>query len=157
MHSSFRHAYVALGLLQDDRECIQGFEEAILFATGGILRTLFATAVIHGHVVDAAEIWYRFKLHLCDDLPQRLQRMAIDLPDLTISPHLDYRLYLLALIFADSGKGLVDYGLPAPIARWDMIAHSNPLVAGELAYDIHAEQTQELQYPAQLNVDQRLA
>ena len=56
LHTSFRHACVALGLLQDDREWFQCFEEAILFATGGILRTLFATAVIHGGVVDAAEI-----------------------------------------------------------------------------------------------------
>ena len=83
--------------------------------------------------------------------------MAIDLPDLAHNPHLDYGLYLLALIFADAGKGLADYGLPAPIARWDRIAHSNPLVAGELAYDLHAEQTQALQYVAQLNADQCLA
>ena len=157
LHSSFRHACVALGLLEDDREWIQCFEEAILFATGSILRTLFATAVIHGGVVDAAEIWHRFKLHLCDDLPRRLQRMAIDLPDLAGSPHFDYGLYLLALIFADTGKGLLDYGLPAPIARWDRIAYSNPLVAGELAYDIHAEQDQALQYAKQLNAGQRSA
>ena len=96
LHSSFRHACVALGLLQDDHEWIQCFEEAILFATGSILHTLLATAVIHGDVVDAAEIWHPFKLHLCDDLPRRLQHMAIDLPDLSISPHLDYGLYLLA-------------------------------------------------------------
>ena len=157
VHSSFRHACVALGLLQDDREWIQCFEEAILFATGGALRTLFATAVIHGGVVDAPEIWTRFKLHLCDDLSRRLQRMAIDLPAHIESPHLDYGLYRLALIFADVGKALVDYGLPAPIARWDRIAHENPLVAGELAYDINAEQAQSIQYAAQLNDDQCLA
>ena len=92
MHLSFRYACVALGLLQDDRKWIQCFEEAILFATGGILHTLFATAIIYEGVVNAAEIWHRFKLHLCDDPPWRLQRMAIDLPDLTESPHLDYGL-----------------------------------------------------------------
>ena len=157
LHPSFKQACVVLGLLQDDREGIQCFEEAILFATGSILRTLFATAVIHGGVVNAAEIWNQFKLHLCDDLPRRLQHMEIDLSDLAESAHLDYGLYLIALIFADAGKGLVDYGLPAPIARWDRIAHSNPLVAGELAYDIQAEQTQALEYAMQLNADQRIA
>ena len=157
LHSSFKNACVALGRLQDDREWIHCFEEAILFATGGVLRTLFATAVIYGGVVDAAEIWHRFKLHICDDLPRRLQRMAIDLPDLAESPHLDYGLYLLALIFADTGKGLVDYGLPAPIARCDRIAHPNGLVGGELAYNIHAKQAQALQYAAQLNADQYMA
>ena len=106
LHGSFRHACVALGLLQDDCEWIQCFEEAILFASGGMLRTLFATAVIHSGVVDATEIWNQFKLHLCDDLPRRLQRMAIDLPDLPESPYVDYGLYLIALIFADAGKGL---------------------------------------------------
>ena len=60
-------------------------------------------------------------------------------------------------IFADAGKGLVDYGLSAPIARWDRIVHSNPLVAGELAYDMQVEQTQAFQYAAQLNADQPLA
>ena len=117
LHTSFRHACVALGLLQDDCKWIQCFEEAILFATGGILRTLFATAVIHSDVVDAAKIWHRFKLHLCDNLPWWLQRMAIDLPNLAESTNLDSGLYHIALIFADTGKGLVDYGLPAPIAR----------------------------------------
>ena len=156
LHSSFRHICVVLVLLEDDREWIHSFEEAILFTTGGVLCTLFATAIIHSGVVDAAEIWHRFKLHLCNDLPRRLQRMAIDLPDLAESPHLGYGLYLLALIFADTGKGLVDYGLPTPIARWDRIAHSNPLVARDLAYDVHAEQALALQYAAQLNADQRL-
>ena len=103
--------------MQDDHEWIQCFEKAILFATGGILRTLFAMAVIYCGIVDAAKIWHQFKLHLCDDLPRRLQRMAIDLPHITESPHLDYGLYIIALIFADTSKGLVDYGLPAPIAR----------------------------------------
>ena len=157
LHSTFRHACVSLGLLQDNQEWIQCFEEAILFATGGVLRTLFATAVLHGGIADASEIWHRFKMHLCDDLPRRLHHMAIELPDLAESPHLDYGLYLLSLIFADAGKGLVDYGLPAPIARWDRIAHQNPLVAGELAYDMNAEQAQAIQYAAQLNADQRLA
>ena len=146
-----------LGQLQDDREWIQCFEEAILFATGGILRTLFAMAVIHGGVIDAANIWNQFKLYLCDDVPRRLQRMAIDLPDLPESPHVDYELYLIALIFADAGKGLVDYGLPVPIARCDRIVHSNPLIAGERAYDIQAEQTQAIQYVMQFNIEQRLA
>ena len=47
-------------------------------------------------------------MHLCNDLPQRLQYMVIDLLDLAESPHLDYGLYFLSLIFADVGKGLVD-------------------------------------------------
>ena len=55
----------------------------------------------------ALQMQDRFKMHLCD-LPQRLQYMVIDLLDLAESPHLDYGLYFLSLIFADVGKGLVD-------------------------------------------------
>ena len=65
--------------------------------------------------------------------------MAIDLPDLGESPQLDYGLYLVTLIFADTGKELVGYSLPAPITRWDRIVHSNSCIAAELAYNIQAE------------------
>ena len=46
LHPTFWHACISLGLLQDDHEWIQCFCEAIVFATGGALRLLFATAVL---------------------------------------------------------------------------------------------------------------
>ena len=156
-YPTFRYTCLAYGLLQDDQEWIQCFTEAVQFAMGGALRTLFTTAVIYGGIVDASQIWHQFKLHICDDLVRRLQRMAIQLPDIVESPHLDYGLYLLSIMFTHAGKGLLEYGLPLPIASWDTIAHENPLIAGELAYDLHAETVQATQYIAQLNPGQRYA
>lgn len=65
--------------------------------------------------------------------------MTIVLPDFAQSSHLDYGLYLYAVRFADTGKGLVDYGLLAPITRYDRIADYNALIAIEVAYDIYTE------------------
>jgi len=103
--------------LQNNNEWVQCFEEVIVFATGGALRTLFATAVIHSRVVDPNQLWTQFKLHICNDLPRRIQRLTIPIPNDIPMPYLDYGLYLLSKLFADASKTLAEYGLPVPIAR----------------------------------------
>ena len=53
VYDRYQGACVAMGLLEDDQEWIQCFSECITFATGAALRVLFATAVLHGGVIDA--------------------------------------------------------------------------------------------------------
>ena len=43
---------MALGLLEDDREWIDCFTEAAVFAVGAQLRSLFATALLYGPIAE---------------------------------------------------------------------------------------------------------
>lgn len=93
VYPTFQAACVAQGLLDNDTEWISCFTEAITFSSGSSLRTLFGTALVHGHVSDPTALWEQFAHHLCDDLPHRLLSMN-GVPNNLIDPHLDYGLYL---------------------------------------------------------------
>ena len=114
LHPTFQAACVARGLLEDDKEWIQCFEEVTLFASGDSLRTLFVTALTNGvGLADSTLIWNRFAEKFCDDLPHRL-RLRTDIPEDLVNPHLDYGLYLLAEMLESAGKTLQICGLPIP-------------------------------------------
>ena len=57
IYSTYQEACLALGIMQDDAEWIQCFEEAVIFTMGSGLCTLFATVVMHSGVVDPNHIW----------------------------------------------------------------------------------------------------
>lgn len=86
-HPTFQAACVARGLLENDNEWTECFEEASLFASGKSLRALFATLLVHGGITNAVAIWVQFAHRFCDDLPHQLENwpnIPEDLPD----PHL---------------------------------------------------------------------
>ncbi len=50
VYDTFHEACVALGLLEDDREWIECFNEAVVFARGCSLRCLFVLAMAYGGI-----------------------------------------------------------------------------------------------------------
>lgn len=138
VYPTFQAACVARGLLDNEIEWISCFTEAITFSSGSSLRTLFGTALVHGHVSDPTALWEQFAHHLCDDLPHRLFSMN-GVPDNLIDPHLGYGLYLLSEVLAGMGKGLQDYQLPQYSHNWRS-SKANPLVAEQLDYNREREQ-----------------
>jgi len=64
-YATFQQACLALGIIQDDTEWIQCFEEAIVFSTGHTLRTFFATAVMYSGIIDPTQIWTCFQQYFC--------------------------------------------------------------------------------------------
>ena len=60
IYTTCQQACLTFGLLKYDWEWIQCFEEGIIFALSSTLRTLFATAVLHGGLIDANTIWVQF-------------------------------------------------------------------------------------------------
>ena len=92
---TFHAACVALGLLEDDREWIACFEEAVVFAAGRQLRTLFVTALLYSPVADPSALWTRFHDHICNNLPCVLSCCA-NLLSCKSNVYLNYGLFLVS-------------------------------------------------------------
>jgi hypothetical protein len=96
LYPTFRAACIALGLLADDGEWFQCFDESKHFATGRALRSLFVTALINGDLSEPVKLWERFRADICDDLPRRIARDYPSVPADSLDAHLDYGLFLIA-------------------------------------------------------------
>ena len=155
IYPTFKAACSARGLLEDDQEWIACFTEAIKFASGHALRSLFGLALVHGSVTDPCALWGQFCDSICDDLPNRLKGIN-DIPSNLLNPHLDYGLYLLNQVLLDLGKHLADFYLPIPIHDWGQTI-GNPLIQSEMDYNPRQEQRLRDEKHPLLNSDQKLA
>ena len=157
LHSMFKSACIALGLLEDDAEWTRCFEEAILFSSGRSLRILFTTALLYGDITDPLKLWNGFCNSICDDLTSAIERNeALRVPQGLHDADLDYGLYFISIILADSGKTLQDFELPNYINDWGRTV-GNELIAAELNYDPIEQITEHDTSIVQLNIDQRHA
>ena len=144
---AFRAACIALGLLDDDGEWFQCFNESKDFSTGRALRSLFVTALINGDLSEPLKLWQRFCSDICDDL---------SVPADSLDTHLNYGLFLITEQLHDQGRKLADYDLPVPILPWS--THTCPfLIASELCYDITEQALLRDRTVPQLNIEQRYA
>jgi hypothetical protein len=57
LHPTFQAACIAHGLLEDDRDWVICFEEAIVWQTGKQLQVLFSTALVFSCVSDPKPLW----------------------------------------------------------------------------------------------------
>ena len=157
VHPTFKVACIAYGLLEDDEEWARCFEEAAQFSSGKSLRTLFATALLFGDVTNPLNLWERFCTSICDDLNYALEHNeALRVPEGLHDADLDYGLYLISLILADSGKTLQNFELPNYVNDWSRTA-GNELIATELNYDLIEQIAEHDLSLAQLNEGQRNA
>jgi len=150
-YATYQQASLALGLLEDNWEWIQCFQETVVYATGAALRTLFATAIMYSNIHDPHDLWLRFRQHFCDDLPHQLQQLTFVIPPDLVDPHFDYGLHLLSIILEDAGKLLDTYHLPPVLGPWKEIIHVNALIATQLMYQPESEEDNSVIYSAQLN------
>ena len=157
MHLSLKSACITLGILADDNEWIQCFTEAIIFASGQGLRSIFVTALLHGDITDPAELWNTFAESICDDLKHYLSLH----PEFILQPnllniHLDYGLHLVQTALAQYGKCLNDYHLPLPVGGWER-TYGNSLIAEELDWNRESEGVLARARIQQLNTEQKIA
>ena len=113
LYPTFQATCVARGLLQNDREWLECFEKASLFASEKSLHALFATSLIHKEITDVVAIWDKLATQFCGNLSYQLQNWP-DIPEELINPHHDYGLYLFDELLKESGKTLEECGLPLP-------------------------------------------
>lgn len=114
----FHATYVALGLLENDREWVSCFTEASLFSSGKTLRTLIVSILTYGSISDLSALWEEFWAKICDDLPHRLQGFT-NIPAGFEDPHFDYGLYLINQDLRRMDKSCTDFALLSPILNWE--------------------------------------
>jgi len=130
-YRTFREACSARGLIEDDQEWISCFQEAILFATEKSLCILFVTTLLFGSICSPLELWKKFRDNICDDLKFHLGKNNLGHLGAGISDaHIDYSLYLISQMLADSNKALAQFQLPTSVISWDQ-DNGNPLLAEE--------------------------
>lgn len=123
VYPTFRAACLAAGLLDDDNEWFQAFDEAVQVATGWALRNLFTTALIYGAVADPQRLWDRYNTSICDDLPHRLRQLYIEVVD---DDHLDFGLFLVKQVIVEEyARDYGQLGLAEPRRDWSAITRDH--------------------------------
>ena len=119
LHSTFKEACLARGLLDDTNEWDEALTEASTWATGAELRSMFCSMLMFSEVGQPDQLWEAHWEDLTDDLPRRLQREQRN-PQLEISSEQrrNLGLYELELILNKNGRSLRDYPpMPLPSPR----------------------------------------
>jgi len=73
--ATFKEAYIARGLLEDDYEWIICLEEAITIQPGMACHWLLAVILLTDEVAEPYLLWDQFKAGLCDDVKHKLHHM----------------------------------------------------------------------------------
>ena len=131
---------------------MQCFTEAIIFASGHRLRSLFVIALLYRNITNPIALWNTFVEAICDDLKYYLSLypeiiLQPDLPDI----HLDYSLHLLQTALAQYGKWLTDFHMPVPVGEWERIA-GNSLITEKLQWNRENEAVLAQERILQLNL-----
>jgi len=133
-HHTFKEACRSHGLLGDDQEWYNAFDESAAWATSAQLRSLFVTMILFCEVGDEKSFFEKVWRHLSDDIIYQYRDMVGDpnyaVPD---SRTRDFLLDELAILFSQSGKNIVDYNLPPKTHSEYPILH-NRLVEEELSH-----------------------
>jgi len=152
-HSSFKEACRSRGLLGDDREWYDAFDEAAAWATSAQLRKLFVTMVVFCQVGDENAFFEKVWHLLADDIQYQFRNIIGDpnfeMPETNAR---DYLLEELATIFVQNGRNIREFNLPEKSGN-SYSASYNRLIDEELAHA--ADPSLDMANPtATLNSDQ---
>lgn len=155
-HRTFKEACRSRGLLGDDQEWYNAFDEAAAWATSAQLRSLFITMVLFCEVGDENSFFEKVWRHLSDDIIYQYRDMVGDpnyaLPD---SRTRDILLDELSVLFSQSGRNIVDFNLP-PKTHAEYPVLYNRLVVEELSHP--SDPSIDMNNPTlSLNQDQTIA
>jgi len=73
--ATFKKAYIARGLLEDDYEWIICLEKTIIMQPGMACRWLLVVILLTDEVAEPYLLWDQFKAGLCDDVKHKLHHM----------------------------------------------------------------------------------
>ena len=135
-YHTFKEACKSRGLLSDDHEWYDAFDEAAAWDTSPQLRSLFVTMILFCEVGDENTLFEKVWRHLADDIIYQYRDMIGDpnyqLPD---SMARDYLLDELSALFSQSGKNITDFNLPPKTHAAYPILH-NRFVEEELSHPL---------------------
>jgi len=133
-HSTFKEACRSRGLLGDDREWYDAFDEAAGWATSAQLRKLFVTMIVFCQVGDENAFFEKVWQLLADDIQYQFRDIIGDpnyqMPEANAR---DYLLEELASIFVQNGRNIREFNLPEKTGD-SYSASYNRLIDEELSY-----------------------
>ncbi|KAF7826476.1 uncharacterized protein G2W53_017640 [Senna tora] len=126
LHSTYKDACYALGLLDDDKEYIDGITEASRWSSGVYLRKLFSTLLIHNAIARPTYVWDKTWMHLSDDILIK-ERHRLCNPDVALAE--------IENIMRTNECNLRDFH-PMPLPSNGLLSNmDNMLMSEELNYD----------------------
>lgn len=136
-HPTFKEACRLRGLLGDDHEWYNAFDEATAWATLPQLRRLFVTMLLFCEVGDENAFFEKVWRHLVDDIQYQYRDMIGD-PNyqLAATNVRDYLLDELATIIAESGRNIWEFNLPSK-THSSYPRSTNRLIEEELSHPPH--------------------
>jgi len=155
VHSTFRQACQARGLIGDDTEWTSLFDEAVRWANPFQLRSIFMTVLVYCDVGNVRALFDAYWTYMADDIRYRMRKNvgnpAYTVPDRVLSSGL---LRELAAMFSNNGPSLSSYDVP-PHSELAPDESSNRLILEELAYDRTALAAKAVSMSLALNIGQR--
>ncbi|XP_024009407.1 uncharacterized protein LOC112084492 [Eutrema salsugineum] len=136
LHPTYKDACYALGLLDDDREYIDGINEASMWGSGDFLRKLFCVMLLTDSLINPFGVWEETWNLLSDDILYR-RRLFENNPELDLSDEQlkNYTLDAIETILQSNGGSLSNYdGMPLPEGDYNT-AGINRLIYDERNYD----------------------
>jgi len=152
-YSTFKEACTSCGLIGDDQEWYDAFDEAAAWATSPHLRRLFVTMVLFGEVGDEYAFFEKVWRLLADDIQYQVRDMvgsrSYHMSDSDIR---DSVLDELSTLFSNSGRSIREFNLPQRSTPHSCTS-LNRLIMEEVSYvpDHTSIQANQL---ASLNSDQ---
>lgn len=135
-HSTFKGACQARGLLGDDQEWYNAFDEAASWATSRQLRKLFVTMLLFCEVGDEHAFFEKVWKSLADDIQYQFRDMIGNQEYQMADDDLRDRLLDdLTTLFARSGGNIRNFNLPQRSAG-SASSSTNRLIEEELSYDM---------------------
>ncbi|XP_024015209.1 uncharacterized protein LOC112088923 [Eutrema salsugineum] len=136
LHSTYNYACYALGLLDDDREYIDGINEASMWGSGDFLRKLFCVMLLTDSLINPFGVWEETWNMLSDDILYR-RRSIENNPELDLSDEQlkNYTLDAIETILRSNDCSLSNYdGMPLSEGDYNT-AGINRLIYDERNYD----------------------
>jgi hypothetical protein len=155
VHSTFREACLARGLLHHDGESRMCLLDAAAMQTGTRLRRLFATVLIFCEPSEPLSLWMEFRQQICDDLQFQIRHLGM-CANPTAEEAYNYGLYLLESILQESDHSLSNFPpMPTPREKWSPRPY-NPYIAKQ-TFDFNIKREELMSRLPSLNAEQLIA
>ncbi|KAK9051315.1 hypothetical protein SSX86_027942 [Deinandra increscens subsp. villosa] len=156
VHPTFRDACYARGLLDDDREYIEGIQEASFYGTGPYLRNLFVTMLLSNSLSRPEIVWENSWTHLSDGILKK-QRLLLKSPALSYKDDQLKNLTLSEIekVLHRHNSSLTNYPtMPFP-DNFVIDSANNVLINEQLDYDTVVQESEYDRLYASLTDEQR--
>ncbi|KAM0844935.1 hypothetical protein ACQ4PT_056727 [Festuca glaucescens] len=154
LHTSFKAACQARGLVGDDNEWFLLFDEAVQWASSYQLRHLFMTVLLFCGVTDGQRLLDKYWRFMADDIAFQIARSLNDTIQAIPSEYLHIQLlHELSVMFAKNGYSLSSFGISTESITTGR-SLGNRLILEELQYDRNELRNMASSFHGRLNGDQ---